>query len=342
MNERSLHLQSVTIDGIGCQCPGDEVHGPEATQVTTPRATKKIAPEAYNALAEALAVVYWNKKPWIRYVRGLFDSAPELLSGIGLESETKRDSADNIVARLMANEHKYQALTVTVMLNVARMDRFPNLEAQPDKERFVPIAEAAVAELRRWTERHQEIVDEHEAYTKQLEDMAAQAEKTRAFAEQLASLRDAFLMMHSATDHQARGFDFEKFINQMFGLFDLEPRAAYSLDREQIDGAFSFDTDDYVLEARWWKTAMGRGHLDIFKAKIERKGKNALGLYISVNGFTKDALDEYSDSTPFITMDGQDFMAVLDDRIRLDDLLRRKKRHANETGHCYFPATNML
>ena len=35
-------------------------------------------------------------------------------------------------------------------------------------------------------------------------------------------------------------------------------------------------------------------------------------------------------------------MAVLDERIVLDELLQRKKRHANETGECYFPASRML
>lgn len=125
-------------------------------------------------------------------------------------------------------------------------------------------------------------------------------------------------------------------------LRDDQPSAAYSLEREQIDGAFSFDTDDYILEARWWHEPIGRDHLDVFKAKIARKGKNALGLYISVSGFTKDALEEYSDSTPFITMDGMDIITVLDERVRLDELLKRKKRHANETGECYFPATAMM
>ena len=51
---------------------------------------------------------------------------------------------------------------------------------------------------------------------------------------------------------------------------------------------------------------------------------------------------EYGASTPFITLEGGDLMAVLDERIPLDELLRRKKRHANETGECYFPASRML
>jgi hypothetical protein len=33
-----------------------------------------------------------------------------------------------------------------------------------------------------------------------------------------------------------------------------------------------------------------------------------------------------------MTVDHSDLMCVLDQRARLDDILRRKKRHANETG----------
>ncbi|NED89510.1 hypothetical protein G3I76_56735 [Streptomyces sp. SID11233] len=50
-------------------------------------------------------------------------------------------------------------------------------------------------------------------------------------------------MMHSATDKHQRGTDFEGFINELFALYDLEPRAAYIMEHEQIDGAFAFDTD---------------------------------------------------------------------------------------------------
>ena len=60
------------------------------------------------------------------------------------------------------------------------------------------------------------------------------------------------------------------------------------------------------------------------------------------NSFSQDSLDEYKTATAFITLDGADFFMILEERVRLDDLLRRKKRYANETGDCHFPATNML
>jgi Restriction endonuclease len=305
---------------------------------------KKIDPRAYNALADALSVIYWNKKPWARYLRGVLRDAPEVLSGLDFEGDTtKRETAGTLVDRLMANEDKYQALAISLMLSVAEMEDFPNLASQSDSIHMIKTAEAAVAEVRKWTQRHQDIAATHERYAAEIAKASEDSKKNRAFSHSILKVKDQFMAMHQDdSDPHRRGIAFEGFINQLFGLFDLEPRAAYSLEREQIDGAFSFDTDDYILEARWRKVPVGREHMDVFAKKIERKGKNALGLFINVNGFTRDALDEYSTSTPFFTLDGTDFFMVLEERIRLEELLRRKKRHANETGDCYFPATHML
>lgn len=84
---------------------------------------------------------------------------------------------------------------------------------------------------------------------------------------------------------------------------------------------------------------MSRETADAFAAMVRRKGKNALGLLIAVNGFSGPALRAYAEETPFLTMDGADVFLVLDGRIRLDNLLKAKKRHANETGSCHLPAS---
>jgi hypothetical protein len=67
-----------------------------------------------------------------------------------------------------------------------------------------------------------------------------------------------------------------------------------------------------------------------------------LGLFISINGFTSGAIEAYRERTPLITMDGDDLFCVLDQQVRLDELLKRTKRHASETESCYFPARQMM
>ncbi|XVV14407.1 restriction endonuclease [Actinoplanes sp. CA-131856] len=303
---------------------------------------KRIDPNAYNALADALAVVVWNKPAFARLVRGLLRDAPELLTSLDFTNETKRESAGRLVDALMANEHRYQEVTLSIMLTLAKMDSFPNLEIQRDREEKLESARFAVAQLQAWTRRHGSEIEEWERNAKQREQAARENERVRNFSQTLEQLKDQFMTLSASADPHGRGIEFERFLNRLFGLFDLEPRASYSLAREQIDGAFSFDTDDYILEAKWWNRPVGRDQVDIFAGKIRRKGRNALGLYISVNDFTSDAREEYEHSTPFITMTGEDLYYILDGRLRLDDALRLKKRHMNETGNCYMPPREML
>ena len=80
----------------------------------------------------------------------------------------------------------------------------------------------------------------------------------------------------------------------------------------------------------------------MFAAKVRSKAKNAVGLFVSVNGFKSTFIERFKEGTPFITLDGGDLYLVLENRVRLDDLLRAKKRHANETGSCHLSAAQFI
>ena len=58
------------------------------------------------------------------------------------------------------------------------------------------------------------------------------------------------MTLQSGSDVHKRGYAFEALLAKLFLLFDMEPRLASSLDREQVDGALTFDTDDYVVTRR--------------------------------------------------------------------------------------------
>ena len=160
----------------------------------------------------------------------------------------------------------------------------------------------------------------------------------RTFDSDIEELRLRFTALHELEDVRKRGYDFEALLNDQFKLFDLEPRLGYRTATEQIDGSLTFDNDDYIVEAKWTAPRVDRETLDVFDAKVRRKGKNALGMFVSVSGFTGPALEAYAERTSFVTFEGSDLYLVLERRVRLDELLRDKRRHANETGSCYWPA----
>jgi hypothetical protein len=118
-----------------------------------------------------------------------------------------------------ADEVRYQEITIGLMLSVAKMDTFPDLVSLADHDERIAQAAAAVAEVRRWTTQHQEILDAHEDYARGIATAAAEAERNRVFSADLAKLRTQFLQLHAASDVHARGRALEGFLNQLFRLF---------------------------------------------------------------------------------------------------------------------------
>ncbi|MDR6507724.1 restriction endonuclease [Arthrobacter oryzae] len=297
---------------------------------------KPLPAEAYEALADALAKIYWHKLALQRYVQLCLRDAPDLLSGLPFD-DTKRAVAHELVDRLAAKELKYRDFTLSLMLEIGAIHDFPNVRAAKDRPELLVAAKDAVARLAR-------IVTPLAADNIEARRMQAEAEDYRArallrqrAAQDLAALKQEFLDLHAESNHQRRGIQFEKLLTRLFDSYDLEPRMGYIVDSDQIDGAISFDSDDYIVEAKWTATPVERSTADVFAAKVMRAGKNGLGLFVSTSGFSAGFKETYSRSTPFVTIDGVDLFTVLDGRFRLDDLLRAKKRHANETGNCFLP-----
>ncbi len=305
---------------------------------------KKISPAAYLALRDAIPAIVWNKRPFETFLRTALRDHSELLAGLNF-TDTKRTVADELVDRLSAHEHKYRDVTLRLMLEISKLKRFPNLEQikdPEDRKLRIAEAEAAVGLLSYVIKDYEADLTEAEKLNAAIHTRVAEAAALRRFNDDLEALKTRFIELQKETDVHRRGYAFESLLADLFLLYDFEPRLAYTIPLEQIDGSFTFDTDDYIIEARWRAKSADRGDGDIFASKVRRKGKNAVGLFISVNGFTEPFKEAFRESTPFVAMDGADLYVVFDNRVRLDDLIRAKKRHANETGSCYLPATQVV
>jgi hypothetical protein len=93
----------------------------------------------------------------------------------------------------------------------------------------------------------------------------------------LAKLREELLSI-SNLEPQQRGFAFEKFLNELFPLFDLAPRNSFRLVGKQIDGSFQLNADTYLVEAKWQAKPTAQDDLLIFRGKVEAKSTWAQGL----------------------------------------------------------------
>ena len=301
---------------------------------------KKVSPVALNALEAALTHIYWYKKNLRTFLTNCLDD-PAVLSRLDWDAY-KRDIVSQLVTHLAGRQSDRLPDLLRLMEETARFDDFSHLEVLDDGEEKAARARTTVAALKKYVAGHLELIEEQRKVKERRDKARHNRQRQRATQEQLEELRTNYVDLVSMTE-QKRGYALENLMNGVFDVFDLDPKRSFRIKGEQIDGAFSFDGTDYLFEARWRQEATPRKELDIFGEKIRRKLKNTLGLFLSINGFTDEGVEAYSNQgSRMILTDGSDLMAVLEDRIPLDRLLLLKRRRAAQKGEVYVPYASLL
>lgn len=295
---------------------------------------RKISATAINALKKALATVYWYKSD----LRSFLDHTipnKHILSYLDW-NDYKRNICSRLVDLLVKNEEKTQNDLLNLVYEISNMNDFSHLRQLDDGEEKVKSAKEAVAALRMVSKGHLEQIKEHEEIENRRKKIFEEQLGKTALREKLEEIKNDFYVLVSSSDSQKRGYQLEKLLKELFNLFDLDSKASFKIVGEQIDGMFTFENNDFLLEAKWHKDPIDISSLDSFSGKLSRRLENTLGLFISVNGFSPDAILAHSTGRRLmILMDGSDLMAVLEGRIDLIQLLARKRRYAAQTGNIY-------
>jgi len=303
---------------------------------------KKIDPEVLNCLKEALVSIYWYKPDLNTFLRGALTHTT-LMGGINWTCDKKREAVDIVINRIAESPEKYQSDLMCLIASVCDMTEFEHLahlEGGPEK---VKRAKRSVELLKSRAGKVRTLLEEQTRESMRREKRDQEIATSSSFNETLKSLHKQFATISNMADSQAKGFQLEKLLRDLFELFDLDPRASFRIVGEQIDGAFTFDSTDYLLEAKWQKIPTGVSDLDSFSSKVKRKLENTLGLFVSMGGYSPDGISAHSRGDKvLIALEGAHLVAVLEGRLRMDDLLLRARRHAAQTGEVYLPLTEVF
>ncbi len=295
---------------------------------------ERLSPVATHALKEAVCTIFWYKADLRSFLNGCITDKSVVASVDW--TNYKRQIVSDIVDILYTDQDKYFGDIRRLIHEVCKMSSFRHLEQLEDGKRKAGEARDAVQALKEIVEQHDEKVKEEEEIIKKRREAMQRIQSTQAVLQKLDSIKTTYFGLFSSSVPQKRGFELEKVLYDMFALFDLDPKASFRTVGEQIDGAFSLEGTDYLFEAKWQKSFVDTADLDSFNGKIRRKLDNTLGLFLSVNGFSEDAVRIHSTGrSTMILMDGVYLMAVLEGRIDFVSLIVRKRRHAAQTGEIY-------
>ncbi len=303
---------------------------------------KIISSVALNALYEALSNIYWYKDDLHRFLDLTLPNV-SFVSQLNW-TENKRSVASALVQRMGRNQELFQSELLRLMEEVCNLTDFSHFNKLDGSEIKIKKAKNSVDALRLQMKGYIDLKEEKARQAERQEMSKAKILKIQGIAEKLENLKEGYHKLLNEKNSQKRGFALEKLLRELFELFDLDPKASFKIIGEQIDGAFTFNNIDFLLEAKWEKDSIGSKELYGFDGKLKSKLENTLGLYLSINGFSEDGVTAYSGSGRrlIILTDGADLMAVLDGRIKLDELLLRKRRHASQTGQIYLRIHEIL
>ena len=302
---------------------------------------KKIAAAAIQALKEALTYAYWYKSDPRSFLNHTITDS-SILTRLSWD-EYKRNIVGTLVDFLARNEDIYQRQLLRLMTETANISDFSHLARLDDGKTKVQQAEAAIKALRNQIKGHIDLVQQEKPIEKRRAESHDRLMQVTAVKDRLAELTQNFFTLLASDNFRNRGFQLEKILRALFEVFDLDPKASFLITGEQIDGAFSFEATDYLLEAKWTKDPIGAADLDVLAGKLSRKLENSLGLFLSIAGFSPNGVAAHSSGRRLlILMDGSDLMAILEGRIDLIQLLLRKRREASQTRNIYLGIHEIL
>ena len=159
--------------------------------------------------------------------------------------------------------------------------------------------------------------------------------------ETVATLTFRFMALLNVEPHK-RGYDFEKFLKNLFNAYGMEARDPFRIRGEQIDGSFQLDGATYLLEAKWQNPLTDAADLRAFHGKVEEKAAWSRGLFISYSGFSEDGLIAFGRGKKVICMEGRDIHEALYRSIPLDKVIIEKARQAASRGPIFKRVSEML
>ncbi|WP_053957615.1 hypothetical protein [Inediibacterium massiliense] len=300
---------------------------------------KQLSATAIYRLKEALCVIFWYKSDLESFLRNCINDQG-IINRVNL-GNYKRQIVSDVVNILCKDQQHHLGDIRRLMYEVCQMDNFIHLENLEDGKKKAEIATRAVQSLKELVEAHDEKIKEEELIAQRRKEAMEKFSSNKAILKKLDEIKNYYCSLFATDNHQNRGYELERIMYELFSLFDLDPKSSFKNIGEQVDGAFSLEGTDYLFEAKWTNKLPDLSELNSFKGKVERKLDNTLGLFLSINGFAKDAVNILSSSrSTILLMDGADLMTVLEGRIDFVSMLVRKRRHASQTGNIFFRITS--
>jgi len=195
-----------------------------------------------------------------------------------------------------------------------------------------------------------ELMEAREAKQREIARREEIGRMERERAELIRKQSELLLLMFddlaNSTDTQRRGYLLQDLLNRVFDLHQIPVVRSFVRNdgAEQIDGAFKLEGWHYIVECRWRKKLADIRELDGLKGQIDRSGKQTMGVFLSINGWSDNVppLLKQNPDKSILLMEGYDLRSVLCDQADLRDFILAKLAKLNLENEPFLSVNDYL
>ena len=305
----------------------------------------KVGVDERSLVIEAIAALAYRKSDMVNFIlkpagvpREIYVPLSNQRDDLSGRRMSKRQSAPLILGAL-AKRVDYAEVVANIIQIAANWEKFELCGNEYD-------ARAVKAKAQEIMERHQHFQAE-EAARKD----AARRDEDRQYL--LAKERELGLLLamfdELAIQHenpQERGFRLQDLLNRLFDAFEIPVHQSFTRNTgaEQIDGAFEIDGWYYLTECRWRRNLSDAREVDGLAGQISRSGKQTMGLFLSINGWSENVpmLLKQNTEKSIILMHGYDLRAILSNEADLRAYIRAAVTNLNLKSEPYLGVKDCL
>jgi hypothetical protein len=294
---------------------------------------RRLDPTFLQLVEEAAARAYNRKRVFRSFLRRC--GVPTGILAACSDQETKREWLARALPELEHSEGG-QVVIRNLADALASHDAFPDLTGFEDSANRIAGAREAVEALREYQRRQfSKQQDEREAAARRAKAQQEKEARLRV-ANSLATLRSRLDTLAPRVGEQEAGYAFQDWFYDLADFAEIECRRPYNAGGRQIDGTLTVDGTTYLVELRLRAEQTGGPDIDGLLAKVNSKADNTMGIFVSISGFNSGAIKTSSFArTPLLLMDYTHLYHVLSSAMTLDELIRRLRRHASQTGEAF-------
>lgn len=256
-----------------------------------------------------------------------------------LPDESKRDYLSRLFEQLRATD-RGKAKILQIAEYLAEQKAFPDLQGWEDSAEKLDAAGRSVAALKSYlTEQHDVLAAEENRIETRAKLQQHQA-RVRAAQQTLQTLSERLTTLSGDLGSSAAGREFEEWFYDLMQYSEIAARRPYRVDGREIDGSITIGDTTYLVECKFTGEQTGAPAVDIFRAKVETKADNTMGLLVSISGFSSVAITAASGrKTPLLLLDHGHVYRVLGGASSFRSVVERVRRHCSQTAQAYLPSS---